>query len=170
MDLVVRPAAEADWPAIWQIFRAVVATGDTYTYATDTSEAEARAAWLHVPKGSATGRVPCTYVAVLDDVVVGTALLKPNLPGLGDHVANAGWMIEPAMTGRGLGRRFAVSVIDEARRSGYEAMQFNAVVATNEPAVNLWHSLGFETIGTSPDAFRHTADGSTDLFIMYRRL
>ena len=166
----MRPAVEADWPAIWSIFRAVVAGGDTYAYSPDITEGEARTTWLHVSAGSSAARVACTYVAVLDDAVVGTALLKPNLPGLGDHVANAGWMIDPALIGRGLGRTFAEAVIDEARQAGYEAMQFNAVVATNERAVNLWRSLGFETIGAVPGAFRHATDGPTDLLIMHRLL
>ena len=168
MDLVVRPAVEADWPAIWRIFRAVVAAGETYSYAPDITEDEARTTWLHVAAGSSAGRVACTYVAVLGGEIVGTALVKPNLPGLGDHVANAGWMIEPALTGRGLGRAFAEAVIGEARQAGYEAMQFNAVVATNDRAVTLWRSLGFETIGTVPGAFRHTTQGPTDLLIMHR--
>ena len=38
----IRRAHEADWPAIWSIFRAVVARGDTYMYDPDTSEAGAR--------------------------------------------------------------------------------------------------------------------------------
>jgi ribosomal protein S18 acetylase RimI-like enzyme len=49
-------------------------------------------------------------------------------------------------------------------------MQFNAVVETNAPAVALWRSLGFEIIGTAPEAFRHPVDGYVGLHIMYRRL
>jgi len=161
----VRAARPADWPAIWSIFRSVVATGDTYTYPPDIAEDDAKAAWLHDGAGRTV-----TYVARSGDDVIGTALLKPNLAGLGDHVANAGWMVDPAHAGRGHGRAFAEAVIAEARRLGFEAMQFNAVVASNERAVNLWTSLGFEVIGTVPGAFRHTANGPTDLLIMHRFL
>nr|WP_258545072.1 hypothetical protein [Micromonospora provocatoris] len=38
-------------------------------------------------------------------------------------------------------------MLDAARADGYRAMQFNAVVATNTRAVELWRSLGFEVIG-----------------------
>ena len=166
-DLTVRPARADDWPAIWPVFRDVVAGEDTYMYAPDTSEADARRAWMPADDGH-DGRV--TFVALLGDDVVGTALLKPNQPGLGDHVANAGWMVAPAFTGRGIGRVFATAVIDAARGLGYRAMQFNAVVATNTAAIGLWESLGFEIVGTVPDAFRHVRHGDTAIHVMYRRL
>ena len=164
-ELTVRPATVDDWPGIWRIFRRVVASGDTYTYPPDIDEAAARAAWLHVDEGRTI-----TYVAESGDVVVGTALLKPNLPGLGDHIANAGWMVDPDRAGQGIGRSFAIAVIDEARRLGFSGMQFNAVVAANTVALGLWSSLGFEIVGTIPDAFRHRQLGPTSLHIMYRSL
>jgi L-amino acid N-acyltransferase YncA len=163
-DIRVRRAVADDWADIWPIFRAVVAAGDTYTYPPDIGEDAARSAWLHVDEGRTV-----TFVAELDGDVVGTAVLKPNLPGLGDHVANAGWMVDPGRAGQGIGRAFALAVLAEARDLGFEAMQFNAVVATNERAIALWTSLGFEIVGTVPDAFRR-ADGRVGLHIMYRRL
>lgn len=50
------------------------------------------------------------------------------------------------------------------------AMQFNFVVASNEGAVRLWESLGFETVGRLPGAFRHPRLGESDALVMYRRL
>ena len=164
-EITVRRAAASDWPAIWPIFRRVVASGDTYTYDPDIGEADARTAWLHVDDGRTV-----TFVAELEGTVVGTAIVKPNLPGLGDHVANAGWMVDPDRVGQGIGRAFALGVIQQARELGFRAMQFNAVVATNERALALWRSLGFEVVGTVPDAFRHAGADETDLCIMYRRL
>ena len=49
-------------------------------------------------------------------------------------------------------------------------MQFNAVVETNVAAVALWRSLGFEVIGTVPEAFDHRTDGLVGMHVMYRRL
>lgn len=163
-DITVRRAAATDWPDIWRIFRTVVAAGDTYTYPPDIDEDAARAAWLHIGEARTV-----TFVAQVADVVVGTAVLKPNLPGLGDHVANAGWMVDPDRSGQGIGRTFAETVIDRARALGFDAMQFNAVVATNERALALWRSLGFEIIGTVPGAFRRGGD-RVGLHIMHRRL
>lgn len=164
-EITVRPASAGDWPVIWRIFRRVVAGGDTYAYEPDIDEASASAAWLHVDEGRTV-----TYVAEVDGVVVATALLKPNLPGLGDHVANAGWMVEPDRAGQGIGRAFAIEVIERARGLGFEAMQFNAVVATNQRALSLWESLGFDIVGTLPGAFRRGDGARTDLHVMYRQL
>ena len=49
-------------------------------------------------------------------------------------------------------------------------MQFNAVVASNTRALRLWESLGFEIVGTVPDAFRHATQGATAVHILYREL
>lgn len=155
-------AGAGDWAGIWEVFRRVVATGDTYPYSPDISEAEAKAIWM-APSHT-------VLVARSDDEVVGTAYYRPNMTGLGDHIANAGWMIRPDRQGEGIGRRFAEHVLDQAREAGFRGMQFNAVVATNTGAVALWESLGFEIVGTVPNAFRHTERGLTPVHIMYRDL
>lgn len=161
----VRSAAASDWPAIWRIFRATVAAGDTYTFAPETSESEAKAAWLF----DGTNR-HWTFVVESNGEIAGTAILRPNQPGLGDHVANAAWMIAPEVRGRGIGRAFAEDVINRACHLGFRGMQFNAVVATNAPAVELWKSLGFRIVGTIPNAFRHATHGLVDLHVIYRDL
>lgn len=161
--LRLRQAGDADWPAIWPVWHRVVATGDTYTWPTDTGEARARDAWMLPPPAR-------VFVAESDGVVVGTAVLKPVNPGAGDHVANASFMVDPDSAGRGVGRALGQHVLAEARAAGYRAMQFNAVVATNERAVALWRSLGFEVLATVPEAFRHPEHGLVGLHIMYRRL
>jgi len=163
--LTFRTAAASDWVGIWPIFRAVVTTGDTYAYAPNTTEAEARDIWMQ----PGTDR-KFTYVADQTGSIIGTAYLKPNSVGLGDHICNAGWMIAPESAGQGVGRRFAEHVLDQARDLGFVGMQFNAVVASNTRAVQLWESMGFEIVGTVPDAFRHATDGPTAVHIMYNAL
>ena len=87
---------------------------------------------MHEPPGR-------TVVAVdRDGTVLGTAETHPNQGGAGAHVANAGFMVDPDHAGRGIGRRLAEHVLDQARADGYRAMQFNAVVETNTGAVALW--------------------------------
>jgi ribosomal protein S18 acetylase RimI-like enzyme len=159
----IRRATDPDWPRIWPIWHRVVAAGDSYTWAPQTGEAAARVLWMLPPPAE-------VWVAEADDHILGTALLRPNQPGLGDHVANAAFMVDPAGAGRGVGRRLAEHVIRRATESGYAAMQFNAVVATNTRAIGLWRSLGFDIVGTVPDAFRHAVYGPVDLHVMYRRL
>jgi len=159
----IRPAGEADWAGIWPIWRDTVAAGDSYPWLPDTPEDEARTEWMLPPPAE-------VWVAEEQGRIVATALLQPNKPGLGDHVANAGFMVDPSSSGRGIGRRLAEAVLDRARAAGYVAMQFNAVVATNERAVRLWRSLGFEEVGRVPQGFRHARHGPVDLLLMHRRL
>lgn len=165
--IVVRDATDYDWAAIRPIWRAVVARGDTYVWDLDEmTDAEARAAWMLPPPA-------VVLVAVADDgdgAVVGTAEIRPNQPGRGSHVANASFMVDPAAAGRGIGRLLAEAVLDRARRDGYMAMQFNAVVETNTAARALWESIGFATVGRVPRAFRHRDLGEVDLLVMYRSL
>lgn len=142
----------------------MVEAGDTYVWvASEMDEETARAAWMLPPPAE-------VLVATDDGVVVGTAEIRPNQVGRGNHVANASFMVAPSSAGRGVGRALAVEVLERARAAGYRAMQFNAVVATNVRAVALWESIGFSVVGRVPGAFRHEADGEVDLLVMHRWL
>jgi GNAT superfamily N-acetyltransferase len=78
-------------------------------------------------------------------------------------------MVDPRHSARGTGRALGEHVIDWAR-SGFRAIQFNGVVETNEAAVALWRSLGFEVLTTVPEAFDHPKHGYVGLLIMHRFL
>ncbi|MGH2886118.1 MAG: GNAT family N-acetyltransferase, partial [Solirubrobacteraceae bacterium] len=83
-------------------------------------------------------------------------------------VASASFMVDHRHTGRGTGRALGEDMIGWARASGFRAIQFNAVVETNEAAVKLWRSLGFEVLATVPEAFDHPTNGYVGLLIMHR--
>jgi GNAT superfamily N-acetyltransferase len=141
-----------------------VAARETYVYDPDMTEDEARAIWMIGSPGR-------TVVASdADDVVLGTANMYANRPGPGSHVASASFMVDPARAGRGVGRALGEHVIEWARAKGFRAIQFNAVVETNEAAVRLWRSLGFEVLATVPEAFEHPRYGYVGLLIMHRFL
>jgi L-amino acid N-acyltransferase YncA len=161
-QLNIRPAAEADRDAIWDIFREVVAVGDTYAFDPGMSREEALAYWF----GAGTH----TFVAENDRRVVGTYILKANQAGPGAHVANAAYMVAEEARGSGVGRKMAEHSLSEARRLGFRAMQFNFVVSTNASAIHLWQQLGFKIVGTLPGAFRHPRAGYVDVYVMFRSL
>lgn len=158
----IRQAEDRDKPAIWQIIKAVIAGGDTYVFAPDTPEEEMMAYWFTPDK--------CNYVAVEDGEVLGIYWLRANYPGLGSHDANGAYMVSPNAKGKGIGKQMAEHSIEEARRLGFTAIQFNFVVKSNTVAVKLWQSVGFEIIGEIPDAFNHSKNGLTNAYIMYRKL
>jgi len=111
-----------------------------------------------------------TYVAEAEQGIVGTYILKANQPGLGSHVANAAFMVSPQTRGLGVGRRMAEHCLEEARRLGFRAMQFNFVGSTNQGAVKLWEQMGFRIVGTLPGVFCHPTLGEVDAYVMFRRL
>lgn len=163
-DIIIRRFREEDWPQVWPVFKAVVAAGDSYVYALDTPESLARELWLERAPGQTI--VACNPAGDL----LGTAKMNSNYKGPGAHVATASFMVNPEFRRCGAGRALGNAALDWARAEGYLAMQFNAVVETNLPAVSLWQSLGFRIIGTIPEAFRHARDGLVGLHVMHRYL
>ena len=162
--LLIRDAQPEDWDAIWPFFHQIVATGETYAYDRDMDEAEGRRIWMIGPPGR-------TVVATHSDgTVLGTANMYANRQGPGAHVASASFMVDPRRAGHGTGRALGEHVIEWARAGGFRAIQFNAVVETNEVAVRLWCSLGFEVLAAVPEAFDHPTNGYVGLLIMHRFL
>jgi L-amino acid N-acyltransferase YncA len=165
--MLIREATLADWPAIWPFMRPIIAAGETFSWDRDTSEDEALGIWFRW-RSRPAGH---TIVAVdPGGTVLGTAETGPNHGGSAAHIASASFMVDPGRARQGVGRALGHHVLDLARAEGYRAMQFNAVVEANTPAVALWRALGFEVLATIPEGFCHPAHGYVGLHIMYRRL
>jgi GNAT superfamily N-acetyltransferase len=163
MSLEIRPITEADWPGLWPIIETVTRAGETYAYPLDMTEAQARVLWTPPAPGA-------TLVAVEEGRVLGAAKIIPNRQGNGAHVANGSFMVASEARGRGVARALGEAALAFARKAGFKAMQFNAVVETNAVAVALWKKLGFAIVGTVPEAFDHPRDGLVGLHVMHRKL
>lgn len=158
----IRQATESDFLEIWRIFQNVIAKGDTYVNRGETTREEAHAKWMN---GSAK-----TFIAKIDDKIIGAYLLKPNQVDRGSHIGNASYIVDKNCRGAGVGKALALHSISQAKIFGYKAIQFNFVVSTNSAAVKLWQSVGFRIIGTIPQAFNHKDLGFVDAHIMFREL
>lgn len=158
---IVRAVAE-DYAQIWTIIRPIIQKGDTYVFDPATSKEAMENIWMSTALR--------TYVAKIEEEVVGTYFIKDNQPGLGAHVANAGYMVHPERRGLGIGRQLAKHSLEEARKAGYKAMQFNMVISTNTHAIRLWKELGFQQVGILPKVFNHQEHGLVDALVMHRFL
>jgi L-amino acid N-acyltransferase YncA len=159
----IRVATDEDWPSIYPFYAQIMAAGKTYAFPERQSLEEAKPWWMEQPPGQ-------TVVAVDEGTIVGSAKMGPNRPARGSHIGTASFLVDPECRSKGVGRALGEYVIDWSRSAGFHAIQFNAVVEVNEPAVRLWKSLGFEVIGTVPEAFDHPDHGLVGLHVMYRRL
>lgn len=158
----IRAAEAGDDAAIWRILEPVIRAGETYTLPRDMSRSEALAYWLAPPHE--------VFVAEEGGAIAGTYFLHPNQKGGGAHVANCGYMTAAHAAGRGVARAMCAHSLDHAKIRGFRAMQFNFVVSTNERAVRLWQSFGFEIVGRLPEAFLSPTAGYVDAYVMYRML
>lgn len=159
-DPAIRPFTDPDWPAVFAFWHEIVEAGETYAFPLGLSSDEARGWWVEQPPGA-------TVVLEEHGVVLGSAKMGPNRPGRGSHVGTASFMVAPHARGRGVGRRLGEHVVAWHRAQGYRAIQFNAVVETNEPAVRLWRDLGFRVVGTVPGAFDSARHGLVGLHVMH---
>lgn len=160
--MAIRKANAADFFRVWEMFKQVIDERIYYTYDENTSKAYIEKNWINEEN--------LIYVAEMEGQIVGAYIVKPNQPGHGAHVANAAYMVDHRFRNHGIGRKLGEHSLGIAKAAGYRAMQYNFVVSTNVGAVKLWQSIGFQIIGTIPEAFHHFEKGYVDAHVMYRKL
>lgn len=160
--MLIRPATDNDANSIWTIMEPIIRAGETYTLPRDMERDSALAYWLSPGHD--------VFVTEENGKIVGTYFLQANQQGGGGHVANCGYMTDVTATGRGVARAMCEHSLGRARGRKFRAMQFNFVISTNERAVRLWQSFGFEIVGRLPAAFLHPTQGYVESYIMYRTL
>lgn len=160
--MIVRPARADDAGAIWAILEPTIRAGETYPLPRDMSERDALAYWF--------GDGHEVFVAEDAGRVAGTYYLRANTTGGGAHVCNCGYMTAADSFGKGVARAMCAHSLDEARRRGFRAMQFNLVISTNTRAVALWQAMGFAIVGRLPGAFQHPTHGYVDALVLFQTL
>jgi phosphinothricin acetyltransferase len=157
----VRPATEADLPAIAGIYNWAV----NQTFATIDAEplsSEEVKSWYaaHVKRNP-------LIVAEEDGEVVGWARLLPWKQRGFDIVEDLVY-VDPVHHGRGIGRELLQRLVEEARALGYRTI-VASVAADNSSGLKLHQSLGFQIVGTLKDA-AYKFDRWMDITLVQRRL
>jgi L-amino acid N-acyltransferase YncA len=156
--------SDEDFVSLHKIFQEINAQGDSFPYPADTSLEKFKQIWNQPDSIS--------HIAydVESNTIGGAYFIKPQWPGRGAHVATATYMVAKHARGFGLGRQLGIHSFEIAQDAGYKSMQFNYVIASNTPAINLWKSLGFSIVGTLPQVFDHSMLGPVDAFVMFKHL
>lgn len=88
-----------------------------------------------------------------DGALVGLYILHPNNVGRCGHLCNASYAVGSAFRGQGIGEALVRHSIETGKSLGFRILQFNAVVASNRPALALYEKLGFTRLGVIPNGF-----------------
>ena len=109
-------------------------------------------------------------VAFLDGAHVGNcSLMSAGSFSRYRHRCGVAIALYKAYWGCGIGRLMMETVLNEAKKLGYEQAELE-VVAGNEPAVALYKSLGFEVYGRMPDNMKYPDGTYADTFWMMKKL
>lgn len=156
MPFELRLATEGDTDSLFEAFGAIVEAGEGFPHAPPLQREEFEQYWL--------AHSSSVVVAICEGELAGAYYIKPNFVGRASHIANAGYFVVAKRRGAGIGRALVEHSLAEARRAGFDAMQFNLVFESN-PARSLYERLGFAPVGRIPAA----VDGQ-DALVYWRRL
>ena len=146
MNITVRKYESSDAHIAAEIWNEVVRDGVAFPQENEMSDAEADEFFR---SQSYTG-IACDE----NGKVYGLYILHPNNVGRCGHISNASYAVSSSARGKGVGRAVVTDCIKKAKELGFGILQFNAVVASNAPALALYKSLGFIQLGVIPDGFR----------------
>lgn len=111
-----------------------------------------------------------TSVARIESGITGLYILHPNNIGRCGHIANASYAVRSDARGQRIGEQLVLDSMNAAREFGFRLLQFNAVVAGNIPALNLYDKLGFIRLGCIPGGFRSKDGTYVDIIPHYIEL
>jgi L-amino acid N-acyltransferase YncA len=137
MELAIRPMAEEDWPAVREIYRAGIATGNA-TFATELPD------WR---QWDSSHRPNCRLVASCKNEILGWAALSAvSARQVYAGVAEVSIYVAASARGAGVGKRLLQALIQESEREGFWTLQAG-IFPENIASVALHKSLGFREVG-----------------------
>lgn len=105
-----------------------------------------------------------------DGAVLGLYILHPNNVGRCGHICNASYAVHTNARGQHVGEALVRHCLQKGRELGFRILQFNAVVASNTPALRLYEKLGFTRLGTIPGGFLMKDGRYEDIVLHYHLL
>jgi GNAT superfamily N-acetyltransferase len=134
MALDIRDYRVDDEDELLSAFATVVKEGGAFPRRPPADTTMLHSAWLDNATTVQIGR--------LDGQFAGAYYLRPALPGLAAHIANAGYQVVPELRRRGVGTELAEHSFLKARRCGFDAMLFTLVLGETRAAIS-GAGLGF---------------------------
>jgi GNAT superfamily N-acetyltransferase len=137
------PAAPPDYDELFVAYTQIVESGAGFPHQPPLTREAFDDYWI--------AHSSAVWIVRVGGRLVGAYYVKPNFVGRAAHISNAGYFVLESHRGRGLGRRLVEHSLHQARRLGFDAMQFNLVFASN-PARQMYRQLGFAEVGRIPAA------------------
>jgi GNAT superfamily N-acetyltransferase len=157
-QLLIGPLIGGENDELFALFADVVAAGDGYPHAPPLTREAFESTWVR-SVSAVIGARP-----VGGGELLGAYYLRPNFPGRASHIANAGYLVDRAARGRGIGKALVEDSIWRGVAVGFDAIQFNLVFESNV-ARPMYEKLGWKEIGRVPNAV-----GDEDALIYWRSL
>lgn len=156
--ITIRLYEAGDVPAMVTIWNEVVEEGIAYPQE-DLLDDETGAAFF-------AAQTACAVAQMDTGEVVGMYILHPNNIGRCGHIGNASFAVSSVLRGQHIGELLVKHCLEQAKKTGFHLMQFNAVVESNIHARHLYERLGFVPLGTIPGGFR-MKDGHYETICLY---
>ncbi len=150
-EVRIRPATEADLPAIDAIFNREILEG-VATWDIEPWTAGARLVWFHAHAHAHEREGEAVFVADARGEVAGFAhlsFLSPRFPYRATRTDSV--YLRPDFQRCGLGRLLVTAVLDEARRT-HAHLVIAGIDSENAASIALHRSLGFEVMSSLPEA------------------
>ena len=139
----IRPAGEADLPALTEIFNAAILGPISTGHLEPVTLADRRLWW----EAHLDPRYPI-LAAHLGEEVVGYASLSPWSPyPVYARTVEASLYLAPKAQGRGLGTLLMHALLDEARHLGHHVV-LSRIWAQNAASLAMCRKCGYEVVGT----------------------
>ena len=168
-EALLRNGDTADGAVVYDIFNATHEETDyLLSYSDENTFGPEQEAKFLEEKAKSPDEIE--IVALIDGKVVGLA----GIESVGKkykikHRADFGISILKEYWGLGLGKALTKACIACAKEAGYTQLELN-VVAENEAAISLYHSLGFVEFGRNPKGFNSRISGYQELVYMLLEL